>query len=141
MTGKISGGRVADQILDDLRGQILNGKLPHGTKLPAERDLAIQYGVSGPTIREATRALTAMGLVTARHGSGCYVTARSDTLVAMSLASVLQLENVGAPDVLGVLDVLTGHAVKLAEQRISDEEVRALRKAVEDLSVFVSEDK
>jgi len=140
MIGKISRDRVADQILDDLRSQILSGKLPHGTKLPAERDLAIQYGVSGPTIREATRALTAMGLVSARHGSGCYVTARSDTLVAMSLASVLQLENVGAADVLGVLDVLTVYAVELAVDRISDDEVLALRKAVEEFSVMVSED-
>src|SRR5882762_6870816 len=112
MTGKISGGRVADQILDELRSQILSGKLRHGTKLPAERDLAIQYGVSGPTIREATRALTAMGLVTARHGSGSYVTARSDTLIAISIASVLQLENVGAPEVLGVMNVLVVYAVE-----------------------------
>ena len=141
MNGKILRGRVADQIFDDLRSQIFDGKLPHGARLPAERDLAIQYGVSGPTIREAIRALTAVGLVSARHGRGCFVSTRSDTLIAMSLASVLQLENVGTSDVFGVLDALMVHAVELAVHRISDEEVVALRNAVGELAVFVSEDK
>src|SRR3982074_3700471 len=77
---KIDRRRVADQILEDLRGQILSGALPHGTKLPAERELAVHYGVSGPTIREAMRVLTAMGLVDSRNGSGSTVNAQSDTL-------------------------------------------------------------
>jgi len=50
-TGRgIGRGRVADQILDDLRERILTGELPNGSRLPAERELAGQYGVSGATI-------------------------------------------------------------------------------------------
>src|SRR4051812_20039760 len=91
---KIDRRRVADQILDDLRGQILSGALPHGTKLPAERELAAHYGVSGPTIREAMRVLTAMGLVDSRNGSGSTVNAQSDTLMSVSISSVMQFEKV-----------------------------------------------
>ncbi|MFJ2958771.1 FadR/GntR family transcriptional regulator [Streptomyces sp. NPDC087270] len=129
--GKIYRKRVADQILEDLRGQILSGALPHGAKLPSERDLAAQYGVSGPTIREAIRVLTAMGLVSSRNGSGSTVTAQSDTLIAVSIAAVVQFGNMNARDVFGLLAVLNTYAVRLAAERATDEEVARLREAAE----------
>src|ERR1700741_3863743 len=95
---KLYRGRVADQIADDLRGQILSGALPDGSRLPSEQELAVHYGVSGPTIREAIRVLTAMGLVNTRNGSRTTVTARSDTMLVMSIASIIQFEKMGAPD-------------------------------------------
>src|SRR6266853_2308771 len=85
----VERGRVAEQILDDLRNQILDGTLSRGTKLPTERELAEAYGVSGATMREAIRALAAMRLVEVRHGSGAYVTADSGQIIAMSLNSML----------------------------------------------------
>jgi GntR family transcriptional regulator, transcriptional repressor for pyruvate dehydrogenase complex len=131
----VERGRVADQILEDLRDQILQGVLTHGTQLPTERELARRYGVSGGTIREAVRGLTAMGLIDVRHGSGAYVTATGDGLVAMSIASVIQLENVGALDVLGILGVLNTHAVELATTHATDEELAALYGIAERLAL------
>ncbi|WP_405791609.1 FadR/GntR family transcriptional regulator [Streptomyces sp. NBC_01506] len=129
--GKIYRKRVADQILEDLRGQILSGALPHGAKLPSERELAARYGVSGPTIREAIRVLTAMGLVSSRNGSGSTVTAQSDTLIAVSIAAVVQFGNMNARDVFGLLAVLNTYAVRLAAERATDEEIALLRQAAE----------
>ncbi len=128
---KIERRRVADQILEDLRGQILSGALAHGAKLPAERELAARYGVSGPTIREAIRALTAMGLVASRNGSGSTVTAQSDTLMSVSISSVLQFEKMGAGDVFGLLALLYTYAVQLAVERASPEDIASLRRAAE----------
>jgi GntR family transcriptional repressor for pyruvate dehydrogenase complex len=133
---KIERGRIADQILDDLRDRIVRGALPRGSKLPAERELAEQYGVSGATVREAVRALTAMGLIDVRHGSGSYVTANGDALMAVSIASVVQLERVSAADVLGILGVLNGHAAELAAAKASRQEIAGLRAAVERLAVI-----
>ncbi|MDT7642176.1 MAG: GntR family transcriptional regulator, transcriptional repressor for pyruvate dehydrogenase complex, partial [Pseudonocardiales bacterium] len=95
---KLYRGRVADQIVDDLRGQILSGALPDGVQLPSERELASHYDVSGPTVREAVRVLTAMGLLNTRNGSRTTVTARGDAMLAMSIASVVQFEKTGAGD-------------------------------------------
>ncbi|MDT7678555.1 MAG: GntR family transcriptional regulator, transcriptional repressor for pyruvate dehydrogenase complex, partial [Pseudonocardiales bacterium] len=94
-------GRVADQIVEDLRRQIVSGELPDGARLPSERELAAHYDVSAPTIREAIRVLTAIGLLSTRNGSRTTVTARSDTLLAMSIASVVQFEKMTAAEVLG----------------------------------------
>lgn len=128
---KLYRGRVADQIVDDLRGQILSGALPDGARLPSEHELAIHYDVSGPTIREAVRVLTAMGLLSARNGSRTTVTAHGDALLAMSIASVVQFEKMTAGDVLGLLGALNAYAVEQAVERASDEDVARLRAAAE----------
>ncbi|MEB8336962.1 FadR/GntR family transcriptional regulator [Streptomyces endophyticus] len=120
---------MADQIVDDLRGQILSGALPDGSRLPAERELAAYYDVSGPTVRESVRVLTAMGLVSARNGSRATVTAQGDTLLAMSIASVVQVEKAGAQEVFGLLGALNAYAAELAAERVTEEEVDRLREA------------
>ncbi|MFE4668248.1 FadR/GntR family transcriptional regulator [Streptomyces sp. NPDC056716] len=128
-------GRVADRIMEDLRHQILSGTLTDGSRLPAERELAEHYGVSGATVREAVRALTTMGLVSVRHGSGSFVTASADRMVAESMASAIQLKQVGAPEVLDLLGVLNARAVETGAADASDEEIAALRSAAEKLAV------
>jgi len=128
---RVNRGRVADQILEDLRAQILTRALPPGEKLPSERELADHYGVSGPTIREAIRVLTAMGLVDTRTGSGSVVTAQVDKLIGISIASLIKFEHMAPQDVFGVLGALYSHAAELAVQNASDAEIESLRRAAE----------
>src|SRR5882757_2339214 len=127
-------GRVADQIVEDLRERILSGALANGARLPAERELAESYGVSGATVRESVRVLTAMGLISARHGSGSFVTAETGTMIALSIASVVRLEDAGVADALGVLSALNRYAVQLAVQEASDAEIAAYREAARQLA-------
>jgi GntR family transcriptional repressor for pyruvate dehydrogenase complex len=122
--------RVADQIFKDLRRQIVVGALPRGSKLPTERELAERYKVSGPTVREAIRGLTATGLADVRHGSGAYVTATTESLIAMSLGTVIQLEGLGAADVLSVLGMLNEQAARLASEAATGEDHKRLRAAL-----------
>jgi DNA-binding FadR family transcriptional regulator len=129
---KLYRGRVADQIVDDLRGQILSGALPDGARLPSEHELAAYYGVSGPTVREAIRVLAAMGLLSTRNGSRTTVTAGSDALLAMSIASVVQFGKMSAVDVLGLLGALNTYAIELATDRASDGDIDRLRAAARD---------
>jgi DNA-binding FadR family transcriptional regulator len=124
-------GRVADQIVDDLRRQVLTGELADGSRLPSERELAAHYNVSAPTVREAIRVLTAMGLVNTRNGSRTTVTANGDALLRVSIASVVQFEKMRAGDVLGLLGVLNAYSAELAAKQASDEDIAALRGAAE----------
>jgi len=126
--------RAADEIAEDLRSQILTGKLKHGVRLPSERDLAGHYQVSGPTIREALQGLSAMGLINVRHGSGTYVSALADTLVAKSLSMVIQLEGVSVVDAIGLLGALTSYAARLSIERATDDDIEALQSTIADLS-------
>ena len=129
--GPMAREKVADRILSALRTEIVTGALPRGSRLPAERDLADQFGVSGPTVREAIRGLSALGLVEVRHGSGAYVAPNVDSIVAVSLGTLMQLEDVGVEDLIRLLGVLHGYAARLAVERATDDEVARLRPAAE----------
>ncbi|MDX1736553.1 MAG: GntR family transcriptional regulator, partial [Halioglobus sp.] len=69
--------RLYLQVAQQLQQHIDAGAFAVGQRLPSERDLANQFGVSRPTIREAMIALEIAGLVEVRSGSGVYVRARS----------------------------------------------------------------
>jgi DNA-binding FadR family transcriptional regulator len=139
--GRIGRGRIADQIVDELREGILSGELANGSRLPAERELAERYGVSGSTIREAVRVLATVGLVDVRHGAGTFVTAESDTMVGLAIASVVRLEGVGVTEVLGMLGALLRNAAQWAAERATDVEIDSLRQAAEKLAVIDNVDR
>ncbi|MBP6853157.1 MAG: FadR family transcriptional regulator, partial [Rhodoferax sp.] len=68
--------RLYRQIAEQLRSLIGQGEFAPGSRLPAERDLAAQLGVSRPSVREALIALEVEGWVEVRTGSGVYVLER-----------------------------------------------------------------
>lgn len=69
--------RLYRQIAEQVRSLIAGGEFAGGSRLPAERDLAKQLGVSRPSVREALIALEVEGWVEVRTGSGVYVLDRT----------------------------------------------------------------
>ncbi len=65
--------RLYKHVADKLLKTIESGRYPIGSRLPAERELALEYNVSRPTVREAMIALEIAGRVEVRKGSGVYV--------------------------------------------------------------------
>jgi DNA-binding FadR family transcriptional regulator len=65
--------RLYRQIAEQLRQLMVSGEFALGSRLPAERDLAVQLGVSRPSVREALIALEVEGMIEVRTGSGIYV--------------------------------------------------------------------
>lgn len=61
------------QVADFVAARIDSGELPHGGKLPAERDLASMLGVAYETVRRATALLRERGLITTTQGRGTYI--------------------------------------------------------------------
>ena len=69
----VESRRLYQQIADQIRELIERGGFEAGTRLPPERDLALQLGVSRPSLREALIALEIEGWVEIHGGSGVYV--------------------------------------------------------------------
>jgi GntR family transcriptional regulator, transcriptional repressor for pyruvate dehydrogenase complex len=134
-TTQLAGRRAADAIVEDLRSQIASGAIAHGARLPPERTLAERYGVSGPTVREALQGLNAMGLLDVRHGSGTYVSASADSLIAKSLATVIELQGVSVQNLIGLLGALLGYAARVGAARATNADIAALEKSVQALTV------
>lgn len=127
-TGRV---RATDRILADLKERIVSGAARRGSKLPTERELAARYSVSVPTVREAIRGLAAGGFVQVRHGSGTYVSADDNSLMATALGSVMRLRDVHARDALDLLNMFVEHAAAAAVVNADAEDLRRLREAAE----------
>lgn len=82
--------QIADQIME----RVADGRLLPGSKLPSERELAAQMGVSRPSVREALIALELLGVVEIRIGQGTFVVGRPaslETLDSSKMVSPLDL--------------------------------------------------
>lgn len=66
---------ATERVVLHLEHLIINGDLKPGDRLPAERELARQVGVSRPSVRAGLRSLAALGVVESRHGAGTFITA------------------------------------------------------------------
>jgi GntR family transcriptional regulator len=67
------------QVADGLRQAIQSGELPAGTKLPAGRELATQWGVALMTVQKAIDRLRDAGLVVSHRGRGVFVASGNDS--------------------------------------------------------------
>jgi GntR family transcriptional repressor for pyruvate dehydrogenase complex len=94
--GPVATTRRADDIAEQIRNLIIRAEIAEGARLPAERDLALRFGASRPTVSQALRSLSLMGLVEIRHGSGAYVVRRPQALAAMSVNLMLDLDGASA---------------------------------------------
>jgi DNA-binding FadR family transcriptional regulator len=103
------------QIADELRRLIIEGKLEEGESLGHEPDLIARFGVSRPSLREALRILEAEGLITVVRGvlGGVVVHRPDHRLAARSAALVLQTRNVPLADVFEARTIIEPAAVRL----------------------------
>lgn len=68
-----NSGLVSDRVFDDLLRRVLHGDYLAGQRLPTQRELAAQQGVTLSSLREALKRLEQMGLLDVRHGDATYV--------------------------------------------------------------------
>lgn len=121
--------KLYQKIADAITAQIAEGRFAPGARLPAERDLAEEFGVSRPTIREAMIALEIRGLVGARKGSGIYVNARGE---GDPLRAAAELD-VGAFELIEARTLFEGEAAALAATSIDDEGIAELRALLREM--------
>lgn len=83
--------RAVERAFESIRGQIVDGTLLPGDRLPGIGDLCAQVGVSHSSIREAVSMLTALGVLESVRGSGTYVSQLGPEQVMGSLSVTLEL--------------------------------------------------
>ena len=122
---------MAEQMAETIQELILSGELEGGVTLPAEPEIAQQFGVSRAVVRDATRILMARGLVEVKHGRGVFVTQPDNE--AFSEALLLALRRTGATtwDVEQFEQIIFPEVVALAATTASDEEIDTIRRLAE----------
>lgn len=96
---------------------ILSGILKSGMALPGERDLALQFEISRPKVREALVELEANGLIKIVAGEGAFITQLSAPAMSPALMSLYTRHPTAIHDHLGYRSVQEGFAARLAAER------------------------
>jgi len=119
--------RLSDKVAGMMLETILSRRLNVGDRLPSERELGEQFGVSRTVVREAVRELVAKGVIEVRSGSGLRVAAVAASAVSESMSLFLRGGTLDFEKVHEVRRVLEVHIAGLAAERAHPEDVAALR--------------
>ena len=122
-----------EQVVGFVRNLIDRGRLRPGDRLPAERDLAVQIGVSRPSVRAGLHALAAMGVVQSRHGSGTYIPDGPPSLGSEPLSFLAALHGFTREEMYEARRILEIEAAGLAAERATSEDLATLAEEVAGL--------
>ncbi|MCD2172531.1 FadR/GntR family transcriptional regulator [Rhizobium sp. C4] len=121
--------RLYQQVADQIRASVQAKGLKKGARLPSERDLAQELGVSRPSLREALIALEIEGTVEIRGGSGIYLAMEeprsADTGPALGESP---------SELMQARSIVEGSAIILAAGRMTDEALSALKQVLDDMA-------
>jgi GntR family transcriptional repressor for pyruvate dehydrogenase complex len=128
----VAVARASSAISDQIRAAIVGGKLHEGERLPPERELAEQFGVSRVTVRDALRALEAMGLIEVRVGArgGAFVTVPTGSVVGQTMSDMMMMKAITPEDVVEARLVVELGTVTLACARATDEDLAKMGDVV-----------
>lgn len=126
----VQSSRVSQVIVEQIRHLLREDRLQPGDRLPSERELCVQFGVSRVTIREALRILEANGLVEIRVGArgGAFVTTPTSSRVSEGLADLLSLSPLTASQVTETRLAFEMGVVPLVVERATEEDIADLRE-------------
>jgi GntR family transcriptional repressor for pyruvate dehydrogenase complex len=128
---------VPEEIIHELKSLIDSGKITPGSKLPPERELARMLNVSRPSLREALRALSLLGIVENRHGSGTYLTSSPDRWPLEPFSILLSLNKGALLDIFEARKSLEGTVAALAARRRNDDDLKSMQEALGKMRVNV----
>lgn len=137
MLKKVTKNSVAAQVIDQLTELIKSGSLQPGDRLPSERRMAEELGVSRPPLRESLRALEYAGIIQTRYGDGVYVKSTEFPLEANPLFSRL-LNQYSLEEMIEMRKVIETAAVGLAAERATDEDLDALQAIHENSIAYIN---
>ncbi|HEY8285742.1 MAG TPA: FadR/GntR family transcriptional regulator [Chloroflexota bacterium] len=142
---------LADRVAQHMTDRVLDGTLARGMRLPPERALAEEYGVSRTVIREAVRTLASRGLLETHGGSGIYVRRPDPMSAGASISLLMRLHHgdgaIRYEKVHEVRRVLEVEIATLAAKRAQPTDIEAMERQIErqrrgmsDREVYVTSD-
>jgi len=127
----VQSSRLYEQIVKQIEESILKGALKPGDQLPAERDLAQQFGVSRTAVREAVKTLREKGLVESYSGRGTFITNGTSQAIKQSLDFMMRIgQQDGLAQLAEVRQILEPEIAALAASRVQEQHLAMMREAV-----------
>lgn len=131
--------RLYEQVANQIMHFILQQKLPVGTRLPSERSLSEQFGVSRVVIRESMKALAEYGLITVEPGKGTFTSDRISHSLLRSLDLLCQIQDLDSDKLWEVRAPLEVVIARLAATRADPEEIQILEACTDDMEEYLND--
>ena len=131
---KLQVPRISDAVAASLERRILEGSLKPGDRLPPERELSIELGVSRPSLREAIQKLASKGMVQSRQGGGTYVTDRLESSFFDPWQDMMGAHPNLREDLLEFRRMLEGQAAEWAAERATEADFSRLDQSFSALN-------
>jgi GntR family transcriptional repressor for pyruvate dehydrogenase complex len=140
--GRVAVPKASDVLADHLREKILSGRLPQGSALPVERELASSVGLSRGVVRDALRVLEIEGLISTRPGraGGSFVRRPDAGTLQRSLNALMVGRGVRFSSLLEMRDALEPAAAELAAMNRTEQDLSHLDEVSERLRSAVPHD-
>jgi GntR family transcriptional repressor for pyruvate dehydrogenase complex len=140
MPNKVQVPRISDAVAASLERRILEGSLRPGDRLPPERELASELGVSRPSLREAIQKLASKGMVQSRQGGGTYVTDRLESTFFDPWQDMMGSHPNLREDMLEFRRMIEGQAAEWAAERATDADRQRLDRSFAELNAAFAAD-
>ena len=133
--------RAFEEVTAQLRQRVIHGHLKPGDRLPPERELSLELGVSRPSLREAIQKLASKGMVQSRQGGGTYVTDRLESSFFDPWQDMMGAHPNLREDMLEFRRMLEGQAAEWAAERATEADLTRLDQAFATLAeAFAADD-
>src|SRR5438876_10000555 len=133
MFQRVRVSRVSEEVVRQVQEAIFSGTLGPGDRLPPERELAEQFGLSRMSVRDALRTLESNGLVEIKVGStgGAFIREPNFDPFRETLSSMLRSKKANILELVETRKIVETAIAGLAAQRATKEDLREMREAVE----------
>ena len=124
--------KVSDEIVDQIRNLISQGKLKPGDRLLPERELIREFDVSRPSLREALNSLITMGFLEIK-GKRTYIKSVASESMQNPLSLLIKADTQKLFDLIEVRKAIEAWGAFLAAQRATEEDIKQLENIIEDM--------
>jgi GntR family transcriptional repressor for pyruvate dehydrogenase complex len=131
--------RLVDQVADRMLETIIVRGLRPGDKLPSEREISEQFGVSRTVVREAVQTLAGKGVIEARSGSGLRVAEADGTTVSDSMQHFLRGSELDYAQIHEVRVMLEVEIAGLAAERATPADLEDLRRPMTEMEQAIDD--
>jgi GntR family transcriptional repressor for pyruvate dehydrogenase complex len=141
MFKSIKRQRVSDEIVNQIKDLISQGVLNPGDRLPPERELIREFGVSRPSLREALKSLVAQGFLEVKQGNRTFVKSITSEKLQDPLSLILKADTQKIFDLIEVRKAMEAWGVFHATQRGSEEDIKRLEEIIGEMKTALDEGK
>ncbi len=134
---KTPSGPLFETVMEKIEDLFRSRQLRPGSKLPTEKDLAAELGVSRHTLREVLKALNLFGIIRSRPGDGTYVQHSLSGLISKSIHLTTLLEDISFMDVFDARMAIEPMLARMAAENVLPEHLEMMRREIVGMEINI----